>query len=140
MIHIGMIKPHHAHRFSAKTSESKGHIHIINGFTMEVNGNSFDRHRHFFRGVTSTQNKHYHRFYGETGAAIPLENGGHYHLFETRTYYSYNQPLPMESGGVLYGESDRPRHDHSFSGKTLEVVGEDPFFSRYLHDSCILLK
>ncbi|HZH62280.1 MAG TPA: YmaF family protein [Metabacillus sp.] len=132
MIHIGLVKPHHAHRFQAKTTEASGHYHQIDGFTLIVNGNSFDRHRHYFRGVTTTANNHYHRFYGETGPAIPFKNGGHYHLFESRTYYNYDEASLSQFGGVTYGEGERPKHDHTFSGKTLEIVGEDPFFSRFL--------
>ena len=127
-----MVKPHHAHFFAAKTTESKGHFHLIKGFTLTVNGNDFDRHRHFIRGVTMTANKHYHRFYGETGPAIPLENGGHYHLFETRTYYNYDEAVLSQFGGVTYGDGERPKHDHTFSGRTHGIVGEDPFLTHSL--------
>ncbi|MFV2045926.1 YmaF family protein [Metabacillus litoralis] len=126
MILIGADKPHHAHRFSAFTTIYREHFHIIDGFTRGVNGNSFDRHRHLYRGITSFKNKHYHRFYGETGPAIPLPGGGHYHLFEDRTYYNYDEPIDIEYGGVLYGEGERPKHDHRFEGRTYGIVGEDP--------------
>ncbi|MBU7591792.1 hypothetical protein FVO58_04495 [Metabacillus halosaccharovorans] len=134
MMQIGTVKPHHAHRFEAKTSVSKEHDHLLKGFTLTVNGNSFDRHRHYFRGVTMSTNNHYHRFYGETGPAIPLENGGHYHLFESRTYYNYDEAVLPQYGGVMYGNSERPKHDHTFSGRTLDIVGVDPFFRRFLEN------
>jgi hypothetical protein len=56
---IGALKPHHAHRFFAKTTVTKAHYHTIEGYTRSVNGNSFDRHIHMYRGVTSFENKHY---------------------------------------------------------------------------------
>lgn len=126
MILIGMDKPHHAHLFRAITTTYRTHYHVIDGFTRVVNGSSLDRHRHLYRGITSFQNKHYHRFYGETGPAIPLPDGSHYHTFENRTYYNYDKPLETEYGGVLYGEGERPKHDHRFKGRTYEIVGEDP--------------
>lgn len=125
---IGAKKPHHAHRFFAITTDTKAHYHTIEGYTRSVNGNSFDRHIHMYRGVTSFENKHYHRFYGKTGPAIPLADGSHYHEFEMRTYYNYDEPLEVKFGGVKYGDPNRPKHDHWFKGKTLDIVGEDPYF------------
>ncbi|WP_226668367.1 YmaF family protein [Metabacillus litoralis] len=126
MISIAQIKPHHAHRFFAKTTEEKGHFHFIEGFTRMVNGHALDQHVHLYRGITSFENKHYHRFYGKTGPAIPLKDGGHYHIFENRTYYNYDEPLDVEFGGVLYSVDEQSKHDHNFNGKTYEIVGYDP--------------
>ena len=125
MLLIGRVKPHHAHYFFVKTTFSKDHYHIINGFTRMVNGNEIDRHDHLFRGITSFDHNHYHRFYGKTGLAIPLPEGGHYHLLEMRTYFNYDRQLVNKYGGVVYGDSDHPKHDHLFKGKTGRSVGED---------------
>jgi hypothetical protein len=129
---IGAIRPHHAHFYSTETTVSKDHFHFLKGFTKPVNGNSFDRHFHLFRGITSLDNKHYHRYYGKTGPAIPLSDGGHYHELENRTYYNYDEPLEVKFGGILYGEQNRPKHEHFFKGRTYELVGNDPFFSGYI--------
>jgi hypothetical protein len=128
---IGGVKPHHAHIYYAKTTESKGHYHFIDGITRVVNGNSYDRHFHLYRGITSMSNNHYHRYYGKTGPAIPLPDGGHYHEFEERTYYNYDEPLEIEFGGVIYGDPSRPKHDHRFKGKTIKEVGYDSFFNDF---------
>lgn len=125
---IGSVKPHHSHHFFAKTTTNKGHFHIIDGFTRMVNGNTFDRHDHSYRGITSNGNGHYHRFYGKTGPAIPLSDGGHYHELELRTYYNYDSPLVCKYGGVIYGDSKRPKHDHLFKGRTTSGSVGDEFF------------
>ncbi|WP_273131178.1 YmaF family protein [Bacillus weihaiensis] len=130
LIPIGTVKPHHSHRFFARTTLVKGHYHYIEGFTKTVNGNGLDRHVHAFQGITSNQGKHYHRFYSVTGPAIPLEDGGHYHEISDRIYYNYDEPLELLYGGVLYAANERPKHDHQFKGITYEAVGYDPYYER----------
>lgn len=125
---IGAVKPHHVHRYIVKTSDNKGHYHVDEGFTRVVNGNSIDCHVHMFRGVTTFDKGHYHRFYGKTGPAIPLPDGGHYHVLEERTFHNYDEPIEVKFGGVVYGDPNRPVHDHHFRGKTIEIIGYDPFF------------
>ncbi len=122
------VKPHHAHRIYAQTTVDKGHFHLITGFTRNVNGNSFDKHVHRFQGITSYENNHYHRYYGITGPAIPLPDGSHYHEFNERTYFNYDEPLEIQHGGVWYAADDKPKHDHRFQGRTVDRIGVDPFF------------
>lgn len=129
---IGAVKPHHTHYYLLKSSDAKGHYHVVKGITRVINGNRLDRHIHMFRGVTTLDNRHYHRFYGKTGPAIPLEGGGHYHVIDERTFYNYDEPLEAQFGGVIYGEHDRPKHEHRFSGKTIDIIGYDPFFKSFL--------
>ncbi|MGM7720039.1 YmaF family protein [Metabacillus sp. Hm71] len=126
---IGAVKPHHAHLFTAKTTVSKKHFHTITGFTRPVNGNSLDRHFHLYRGVTSYDNKHFHRFYGKTGPAIPLPDGSHYHMFAGETYVNFDEPLKIILGEQEEMDAFYPKHNHRFSGKTSDIVGEDPFIN-----------
>ncbi|MDQ0229439.1 hypothetical protein J2S19_000690 [Metabacillus malikii] len=122
------IRPHHAHRIYAKTTNENGHTHMIKGFTRNVNGNSFDKHVHRFQGITTFENGHNHRFYGVTGPAIPLPGGAHYHKIEERTYFNYDEPLEIKHGGVWYANEERSKHDHRFKGRTYDRIGVDPFF------------
>ncbi|MTH51804.1 hypothetical protein GKZ89_00185 [Bacillus mangrovi] len=117
--------PSHSHVFLIETSTAEGHSHVMDGFTKPVNGNAFDRHTHFYSGISSYEEKHYHRFYGQTGPAVPLPDGTHYHSMEGRTYFNYNQPPGTVTGGVQYAEGVVERHYHLFSGMTGNPVGID---------------
>ncbi|KZZ82761.1 YmaF family protein [Bacillus sp. SJS] len=117
--------PSHSHVFLIVTSESEGHTHVMDGFTKPVNGNAFDGHFHFFSGISSFDEGHYHRFYGKTGPAIPLPDGTHYHSMSGRTYFNYNKPPGMTTGGVQYAEGGIERHFHLFDGMTGNPVGVD---------------
>jgi hypothetical protein len=128
---IGGVRPHHAHRYVVKSMDSKGHHHFVDGITRVVNGNNIDRHVHMYRGVTTFDKNHYHRYYGKTGPAIPLPDGSHYHEIEERTFYNYDEPIEIKFGGVIYGEHDRPKHDHWYKGRTIDIVGNDPFFNEF---------
>ncbi|MRX70682.1 hypothetical protein GJU40_00675 [Bacillus lacus] len=116
----------HTHGFAVPSTIEENHQHLVNGFTKPVNGSSYDRHTHFYNGLTSFEREHYHRYYGETGPAIPLADGSHYHGVSGRVYYNYTSPLPIVFGGVVYSNVERPRHDHKYEGRTGSPLGFYP--------------
>lgn len=96
----------HAHHFRAVTEEKSGHEHIIIGFSFPACGNDRDKHIHRLEGIT-IQNSHQHRFSLKSGPPIPLQGGGHYHVFNGETF-------------------SKVSHEHSFSGKTSRALGHYP--------------
>ncbi|MFY4773976.1 YmaF family protein [Metabacillus sp. RGM 3146] len=118
-------KPSHSHLYAFETLNAEDHFHIINRFTKPVNGDSYDAHIHYYSGITSFNNGHYHRFYGETGPAIPREDGSHYHEIYGVTYNNYTDPPEGGYGGVVYGTPSMPVHKHAFGGNTSNPVGVD---------------
>jgi hypothetical protein len=119
-------KPSHVHAFRATTNDTIGHYHLIEGFSQPVNGSNEDKHTHYYSGVTSFENGHYHRYYGISGPAIPSSDGSHYHHLSGSTYLAYNEPIEIAHGGVVYNHGQNERHRHSFLGKTIAIVGNEP--------------
>lgn len=119
-------RPAHAHYYYADSTIKEDHEHIVDGFTFSVNGSNTDNHMHAFKGVTSFEKGHYHRYYGKTGSAIPLPNGTHYHEISGRVYFNYNVPEEIEHGGVVYSPAKKDVHDHNFKGLSGEPLGYYP--------------
>ncbi|KIL42528.1 hypothetical protein SD70_00105 [Gordoniibacillus kamchatkensis] len=125
------LAPPHTHYLYAVTSTQEGHCHQLETFVYAANGNAYDSHSHYFQGITEKAAGHWHRFYDQTGPAIPLPDGSHYHTFSDVTYYNYTRPVqvlvgaePLE-GGVYYQEG-RERHRHFYSGATSVNLGDPP--------------
>lgn len=87
-----------------------------------------DRHTHYYTGITSFENGHFHRYYGISGPAIPRSDGTHYHEIKETTYLAYNQPIEIQYGGVVYDprNNGRKTHRHEMKGRTREIVGNEP--------------
>ncbi len=115
--------PPHAHYFfPAITSEALGHMHRSTFFVYAANGNATDGHVHSFQGTTNLDANHFHRFLGDTGPAIPLDNGAHYHWVKLEVD---DEPFQFQEG---YYETvlTIPRHTHRFSGATSTGIGYFP--------------
>ncbi|MGA9288016.1 MAG: YmaF family protein [Anaerobacillus sp.] len=98
----------HAHYFKGELEVSDEHDHeILIGYSFPVNGTSFDQHVHRIEGLTIKENGHQHRYGLQSGPAIPLPAGGHYHTFEGKTFSVEN-------------------HAHSFRGETGLPLGNYP--------------
>ncbi|WP_238178205.1 YmaF family protein [Paenibacillus contaminans] len=120
--------PSHAHYALVRSSAALGHWHWIGFFTYPVNGGDTDSHIHDFQGVSRVADyqgiSHFHRFTGETGQAIPLSGGGHYHMFDAATD---NEPFQFK-GGAYKTVLSIPRHIHAFTGATGSGLGYDIAF------------
>ncbi|MEF3301669.1 YmaF family protein [Paenibacillus sp. GYB003] len=118
--------PSHAHYAAYRTSSVAGHSHIVDFFTYPVNGTATDGHTHDYQGVSRVANygtqSHFHRIVGETGPAVPLPDGSHYHLVEGSLN---DEPFQFE-GGSYKTVLTIPRHPHSFSGPTGTGIGYEP--------------
>jgi hypothetical protein len=73
----------HYHFLSGITSYNDGHSHKYEGQS-DVSPNTVG-HIHYYSFYTSYENRHTHLIYGDTGPAVYLPNGEHYHLFEGQT-------------------------------------------------------
>ncbi|MDR0137456.1 YmaF family protein [Metabacillus idriensis] len=113
----------HAHFYQGVTEYKENHYHYVLGFSKPLNGNSYDKHFHYVEGLTTFDNQHYHRFYVKTGPPIPMLDGTHYHLFSGKTYRNYTEGEPVEFGGVVYSEQQKPVHQHLFNGRTSGPIG-----------------
>jgi len=91
--------PVHVHPFSGVTSFDDGHRHGYAGMT-EPAPNGVP-HTHAYSTTTSFNDRHSHAISGRTGPAIPLQGGGHLHIFQ----------------GVTTVNGATP-HRHSYSGRT----------------------
>jgi hypothetical protein len=118
----------HAHYFGVRTSIHLGHSHFLDFFSFPANGTSTDGHSHDYTGITKYSEKpirHFHRYQGVTGAAIPLPDGSHYHevLDEVN-----NEPFQLQpfGGGMYKTILEIKRHTHSFSGLTGTEIGRPP--------------
>jgi hypothetical protein len=92
-------RPVHRHSFSGITSIHDRHRHSYHGVTQPAPTGV--PHTHHYYTVTSFDDGHTHVIRGVTGPAIPLHNGGHYHVFEGYTTVNGMHP-----------------HSHSYSGAT----------------------
>jgi YmaF family len=95
----------HYHEIKGVTSFFIDHNHRYLGLTDTVENN--DGHTHQFYAITSDNKDHIHILRGETGPAIPLVNGRHYHDFK----------------GIKTIENQA--HHHRYGGKTNEYNTED---------------
>lgn len=68
----------HSHSFSGATTYDNGHIHHYGGVTTKAT--SGVPHAHNMEGKTS----YYTKYTTRTGPAIQIQDGRHYHRFETR--------------------------------------------------------
>lgn len=91
--------PVHVHAFSGETSYDDGHSHAYAGWTEPAP--SGVPHVHGYHSITSFVSGHTHVIRGVTGPAIPLGDGGHYHLFEGYTTVDGANP-----------------HSHAYRGRT----------------------
>lgn len=119
-------RPSHVHYFRGSTGETLQHTHFIEFFTYPVNGNGYDGHIHQFQGITelSLQGKvrHLHRFLTQTGPAISLPDGSHYHELHTEV-----DDEPFEHYGNYYRTVFAiQRHKHIIYGATGTPIGSVP--------------
>lgn len=90
----------HLHKFKFESKSSKGHKHLLAGYTENMIGiNAI--HFHMYYGICSYSG-HTHYFSGLTGLPVKTENG-HVHRIE----------------GILEMNS---LHDHNYSSYTFEDV------------------
>lgn len=75
----------HSHNYCGLTTLEQRHIHHYAGVT-SVDEN-MPRHRHRMEGYTTYDDEHAHYYALETGPAIYLPFGGHYHYFRGRVQY-----------------------------------------------------
>jgi hypothetical protein len=95
-------RPVHIHPFSGVTSFDAGHRHAYAGRTEPAPTGV--PHVHDYHAVTSFDDGHTHRIRGTTGPAIPLPDGGHYHLFEGMTSINGRFPHAHRYGGMTGNE------------------------------------
>lgn len=115
--------PPHAHYFlPAVTSTALGHRHSITFFTYATNGYAADGHVHSFQGTTELGFNHFHRIVGNTGPAIPLGSGAHFHWVQ---FEVDDEPFEFQEG---YYETvlSIPRHTHRVAGPTSTGIGYFP--------------
>lgn len=72
----------HSHSYSGVTTYNQGHVHHYGGVTCKAP--SGVPHCHKMNGITTFNNGHEHKYVTETGPAMNLPNGCHYHCFRTR--------------------------------------------------------
>lgn len=75
----------HSHAYSGSTTYNDGHVHNYGGVTGKAK--SGVPHCHYMEGITTYYEDHEHEYCTKTGPAIHLENGLHYHYFETRVTF-----------------------------------------------------
>ncbi|RKN84101.1 YmaF family protein [Paenibacillus ginsengarvi] len=118
--------PAHAHYVAIQSSVTLGHSHLVDFFTYPVNGTATDGHTHQYQGASRVASyegqAHFHRISGETGPAIPLPDGSHYHSVDDRVN---DEPFRFE-GGSYRTVLTIPRHTHAYSGVTGPGIGYEP--------------
>ena len=91
--------PVHVHSFSGVTSYEVGHAHEYAGITAPAP--SGVPHIHEYDTETTFNDGHAHHIRGQTGDAVPLPGGGHYHFFSGYTTVNGRTP-----------------HAHAYQGRT----------------------
>lgn len=92
----------HAHAFSGVTSFDVGHAHEYAGITAPAPTGV--PHVYQYATETSFNDGHVHFIRGTTGDAIPIQGGGHYHLFEGFTSVNGMRPHAHAYRGRTDGE------------------------------------
>lgn len=75
----------HSHSYEGKTTCNDCHIHHYGGVTAKAP--SGVPHTHCMEGETTYNHGHDHDYATETGPAIMLPNGLHYHRYRTRVRF-----------------------------------------------------
>ncbi|MGF7029638.1 hypothetical protein J2T17_000543 [Paenibacillus mucilaginosus] len=115
--------PAHAHEFRIRTAPALGHTHHMLLYTYAVNGTGEDGHIHKFQGHTlMADGSHFHRVTGQTGPAIPLPGGKHYHEASGELDDEPFQP----KGGYYTTMLSVPRHVHGYAGRSGPPIGTEP--------------
>ncbi|MCZ8512275.1 YmaF family protein [Paenibacillus filicis] len=119
------LRPSHAHHYHGMTSVTLNHRHIVDFYLYALNGSATDGHIHRYQGLTYIADRHFHRLIGNSGPAIPLPDGSHYHLIDGLT-----DEEPFINRGNFYSTVlSIDRHTHRLVGPTGRGIGyEDPFF------------
>ena len=76
---------YHSHSICGSTSFNDGHIHHYGSVTELAPGGV--PHIHKFNNITTYNDGHAHPYCSETGPAIAVENGRHYHEYYARAEY-----------------------------------------------------
>lgn len=84
--------PKHSHGYAGATTYNHGHIHHYGGVTDKAP--SGVPHTHCIEGATTFNLAHDHKYTTQTGPAINLPDGRHYHCFQTR--------VEFENGHIHY--------------------------------------
>lgn len=72
----------HSHSYSGSTTYVKDHIHHFGGITSKAA--SMVPHVHSMKGTATFNFAHEHDYVTETGPAIQLPSGLHFHYFKTK--------------------------------------------------------
>lgn len=122
---IDALRPSHAHHFRGNTSVTMGHFHLADFYAYAANGSANDKHTHRLQGYTYVNDKHFHRYLGNTGPAIPLPDGSHYHMIDIEV----NDEPFITKGNFYSTVLSIDRHTHRLTGPTGTGIGyEDVSF------------